>query len=79
MKDIFKRLIRAKVDWQEVAGNPHLQASFEGKTATLKFNDWPDEVMCTISLDGDEQDWEDFPSNWTLPGHREKLTDSGQN
>jgi len=33
----------------------------------LRFNDWPDEIMCTIFIDGEEQDWEDIPENWALP------------
>jgi hypothetical protein len=67
MKDIFKRMLDAKISWQEVPENPHLQAVFEGKVAKLRFNDWPDQIMCTIFIDGDEQDWEDIPENWTLP------------
>ncbi len=67
MKEIFKRMLDTKIDWQEVSGNPHLQAQFEGKIVTLRFNDWPDAVMCTIFIDGDEQDWEDLPDIWTLP------------
>ncbi len=67
MKDIFKQLIDAKIDWKESSDSPHLQAVFQNKVVTLRFNDWPDEILCTILIDGDEQDWEDFPPNWTLP------------
>jgi hypothetical protein len=76
MKDIFKRLLDAQINWKEAPGNPHLQAFFEGRIATLRFNDWPDEIMCTILIDGEEQDWEDLPPNWTLPAApEEKSTD----
>lgn len=67
MKDIFRRLLDERISWKENPGSKHLQAVFEGKIATLRFNDWPDEVMCTIFIDDEEQDWEDIPSNWTLP------------
>lgn len=67
MKDIFRRLLSAQINWKEGPGGGRLQAAFEGQIATLRFNDWPDEIMCTIFIDGEEQDWEDLPPNWTLP------------
>lgn len=71
MKEIFKQLIDAKLDWEEVPNSSMLQARFRDKVASLRFNDWPEEVLCTIFVDADQQDWEDFPSNWTLPEHRQ--------
>jgi len=67
MKDIFRRLLDSRISWKETPGSKHLQAVFEGKITTLRFNDWPDEIMCTIFIDGEEQDWEDIPENWALP------------
>jgi hypothetical protein len=74
MKDIFKRILDAKLDWKEVPDSLNLQARFEGKIATLRFNDWPDEIMCTIVIDGEEQDWEDIPESWSLPPAPEEAT-----
>jgi hypothetical protein len=67
MKDIFKQLIDSKIDWKELPDSPHLQSVFQNKVVKLRFNDFPDEVLCTIIIDDEEQDWDELPSNWTLP------------
>lgn len=41
--------------------------TFEGQLATLRFSDWPDEIMCATFWDSEEQDWEEISPNWTLP------------
>lgn len=75
MKDIFKDLLRANIDWQQSPEDPKLlQAYFQSKLVKLKLNDFPAEIMCTLIVDSDEQNWDDFPSNWTLPEHRDKKT-----
>lgn len=72
MKDIFKQLLDSKIDWEESPETVYLQARFNDKAARLRFNDWPDEILCTIFIDSDEQDWEDWPDHWILPAHRKK-------
>jgi len=72
MKDIFKQLLDSKIDWEESPETKYLQARFNDKVARLRFNDWPDEILCTIFIDSEEQDWEDWPEHWTLPAHRRK-------
>jgi hypothetical protein len=67
---IFERLLAAKIDWLEPPGSQYCQATFEGKSVGLRLNDFPEEIMCTMFIDNEEQDWHQFPPNWSLPRHR---------
>jgi hypothetical protein len=70
MKDIFERLLAAKIDWLEPPSSLYFQATFEGKNVRLRINDFPEEIMCTMFVDNEEQNWDQFPPNWILPRHR---------
>lgn len=70
--DLIQRLWQCRVDWELSAESPYLfQAAFENKTVQLRLNDFPDEPLCTIIVDGTETDLHEFPSLWTLPRHRQ--------
>ena len=73
MKDVTTELLKAKIDWQKVSDSPPVfETQFQNKSIRLRLNDFPEEVLCTLFVDDDEVDLDDFPSNWTLPRHREK-------
>ncbi len=69
--DWLALLKQSKVDWQKTAESPYLfRAVFQGKTVNLRLNDFPDEPLCTVIIDGKETNLDDFPKSWTLPRHR---------
>jgi hypothetical protein len=72
MKDIFEELLKATINWQEARDHSNLlEASFQGKVVRLRLNHFSEEVLCTLFADGEQQDCDDLPSNWTLPEHRQ--------
>jgi hypothetical protein len=66
MKQIFQEIVNEKIQWEETSG-PYFQARFKNKTVTLRLNDFPDEVLWTLIIDGEEVDLEETPTLWTLP------------
>lgn len=65
-------LIVTEIDWIAEANEPYMHyAIVDGKTIRLRLNDFPDEPICTVFIDGKGFDIEEFPRpNWTLPAHR---------
>ena len=52
--------------------SPYLfHSSFHDKIVKLRLNDFPEEPLCTVIIDGIETDLDDFPKNSTMPRHRE--------
>jgi hypothetical protein len=71
MEDILELLQRSKVDWRKTSESPYVfQHIFQGKTVYLRLNDFPDEPLCTVIIDGQETDLNELPNHWTLPRHR---------
>jgi hypothetical protein len=71
MTSVLEQLQNAKMDWQTTSESPYIfQAVFEGKTIRLRLNDFPDEPLCTVFIEGTETDLHEFPTFWTLPRHR---------
>lgn len=64
-------LLQTRVDWKTSDDDPYVfQALYRGNVARVRFNDFPDEPICTVIVDGVETDLEEFPDCWTLPRHR---------
>ena len=71
MSDLIQQLLRSRLDWKEVSDNPYLfEGVFQSQKVRLRLNNFPAEPICTLLVDGEEQHLEEFPSTWTLPGHR---------
>jgi hypothetical protein len=78
MPRFFDELPQCIVEWNAVADSPNLfDADFQGQTVLLRLNDFPEEPLYTLIIDGVERDFHDFPPQWTLPGHRGSLPPSG--
>lgn len=69
MTNIFDEIRDSQIDWEELSG-PYFQARFRGKIVKLRLNDFPDEVLWTLIVDGEEQNLEETPALWTLPKQR---------
>jgi len=66
MNDIFTR----KIDWENT-DSPHvLRAVVDGREIRLRFNDFPEEPLCTLIWEGGEQNLNDRGPDWTLPEER---------
>jgi hypothetical protein len=71
MTNFLEQLQQAKVDWQTTKESPYIfGAVFQGKVVRLRLNDFPEEPLCTVILDGTETDLHEFSKLWTLPRHR---------
>jgi|688.fasta_scaffold188267_3 hypothetical protein len=66
MKSIFHEAIQADLQWNELSG-PVFQTIFQSKTLRLRMNDFPDEVLWTLIIDGEELDIEETPAGWLIP------------
>jgi len=70
-KEVLNSLRRRSIEWQY---SPHSKYEFyscvDGVTVGLRLNNFPDESVCTLIVNDDEADLEEFPSSWALPKHR---------
>lgn len=72
-EDWMQKILHSRIDWETSAESPYLfQAVLEGRAVRLRLNDFPDEPLCTLIVEGKETDLHEFPPVWTLPRHREK-------
>jgi len=61
----------ARVEWKTTDESPYVfQAVFQGKTVKLRMNDFPDEPLCTVTIDECESDLHEFSPHWILPRPR---------
>jgi hypothetical protein len=73
MRKEIERIQAARLDWEPTPENAFLfQSLFRNRLVHLRLNDFPDEPLCTVILEGQETDLEEFPKSWTLPKHRER-------
>jgi hypothetical protein len=71
MQNFLDRLRGAAIDWQATEASPYeLRTTFEGREVRLSLNDFPEERVCTVIVDGVEMDLDEFPDAWRLPRHR---------
>jgi hypothetical protein len=68
---LINRLKETKLDWESLPENPYLfSLPKQNKEIRLRLNDFPDEPICTLIINGEETDLEEFPALWSLPEHR---------
>lgn len=71
MKSVLEQLQQLKVDWQAMQDCSYVFQFFhQEKLVRLRLNDFPDEPLCTVIIEGTETDLHEFPELWTLPRHR---------
>ena len=66
----LEQLQRATIEWKPSAQPYVFEADFNGQKVLLRLNDFPEEPLCTIILDGAETNLDDLAKGWTLPKHR---------
>lgn len=67
----IEQLLKTKIDWQKTQKSEYLFSAFiEGKELYLRLNDFPEEPLCTVIIDGHERNLDDLGEGWTLPKHR---------
>ena len=73
MIDFLDHLQQARVSWETTERSPYIfQSVFQGKVVQLRLNDFPEEPLCTVIVDGTETDLHEFSKSWTLPSHRKE-------
>ena len=67
------------IAWKHTGNGEYpYQAQVEGKTLTMRVNDFPDEPLYTLISDGQEvADLEDWPAAWVRPPIPQALRDLG--
>jgi hypothetical protein len=58
------------VPWRTTSGEGHIEfeADVDGARWSIRMNDFPDEPLYTVLVDGDEvMHFDDWPSIWTRP------------
>jgi hypothetical protein len=71
MTNVLDQLKQSRVDWQSSKVSLYIfEGVFQGTAVRLRLNDFPDEPLCTVIIDGTETDLDDLPTGWTLPKHR---------
>jgi hypothetical protein len=70
---IIDQLVTAPIDWMQTGKEKWiLHAELDGRRIMLRFNDFPDENICTVFLDNEKHELEEIPKCWTLPAYRAK-------
>jgi hypothetical protein len=73
--NLMENILHSRIDWESSTESPYtFQAVCEGRAVRLRLNDFPDEPLCTLIVEGTETDLREFPPLWTLPRHRERGT-----
>lgn len=71
MNTYINKILESKIDWEKSKTEEYFfQTIFDGRKILLRLNDFPDEPICTIIINSQETDIEEFPEKWTLPAHR---------
>jgi hypothetical protein len=71
MENVLGQLLNSKIDWHKTKESPYVfKSTHQGTALRLRLNDFPDEPLCTVIVDGTETDISEFPKCWTLPRHR---------
>jgi hypothetical protein len=71
--EFFGLLQQSAFDWEMSVESPYIfKATLQDKFLRLRLNDFPDDPLCMVIVDGTELDLQEFPSSWTLPRHRKK-------
>jgi len=74
MHNLITQLLKTKMDWQTTKESPFIfNALFQDKTVQLRLNDFPEEPLATLIVDGAETPLHEFPDCWTLPRHRKNV------
>ncbi len=59
------------IDWISSALDPYIfETIIDGEKVMLRLNDFPEENIATLIFQDSQIEIEEFPSNWTLPKHR---------
>lgn len=67
MKDIFNLILSEKIKWTPTNDEEFtFSSTYEGKIIKLRMNDFPDEPLCTLFINNEERDVDEFPENWSL-------------
>jgi hypothetical protein len=71
MTDSLNKLLAEQVDWFPSPSKPfHFIATVNGTQCELRLNDFPDENIGTLLLQGRSYELEEIPRSWRLPKHR---------
>ena len=66
----LEQLQRATIDWKQSPEPYVFEAELNGEKVLLRLNDFPDEPLCRVIINGSETNLEDMATGWTLPEHR---------
>jgi hypothetical protein len=70
-----------RIDWRRTADPRHpFAANFEGEKCLIRLNDFPDEHLYTLIVDGEEVvAFDDWSSNWNRPAKEKAVSQAELN
>ena len=65
-----------RIDWTRIEDPRHpFTARFEGEKCVIRLNDFPDEHLYTLIVDGEEVvAFDDWPANWNRPAKEKTVS-----
>jgi len=70
-----------RIDWRQTADPRRpFEANFEGEKCVIRLNDFPDEHLYTLIVDGEEVvAFDDWSSNWNRPAKEKDVSQPESN
>jgi hypothetical protein len=70
-----------KINWKRTTDPRHpFTARFEGEKCVIRLNDFPDEHLYTLVVDGEEvMDFDDWSEHWNRPAKEKALSRTAPN
>lgn len=62
---LAKYLLTVEIDWKKTAPT-HWESTVGGRRCLLVMNDFPDEPLFTVSIEGESLDLDDAPTLWHI-------------
>jgi len=64
-EDCLKAIQNAELTWTRAKhGHAMYESVYKGEPVKMRLNDFPDEVLLTLFVRGEEIDLEEFPRTW---------------
>ena len=67
----LEELLETRINWENDNRQKSLLSTMiRGEKIYLRFNDFPEEPLCTVIFPGVRQDLDDCPEWWIIPKYR---------
>jgi hypothetical protein len=65
---LLDSLLKKHITWiEDIPHCSHFHAHVDGDLCRLRMNDFPEEPMYTVEVEGEKRDFDELPSGWVIP------------